>query len=165
MSVDAARFKKLLSQFPAGATIVTYKDGDHYGGLTISSFCSVSLNPPLVLICVDRRAYSHDRIRDAGAYAVNVCAAGMEPLARKFASHDVHKPDLIASLPHTISELGAPLLDDAVARLDCKIVDAHPGGDHTVFIAEVEGGDCHDDVDVLVFNRGGYGSFHHDPEK
>jgi len=164
VSVDSEKFKKLLSQFPAGATVVTFKDGDRFGGLTVTSFCSVSLHPPLVLICIDKKTRSHDPLQAAGAYAVNICSAEMEEVARDFSRRDVNKADLFGKVGHTVSPLGSPLLDKAAAHLDCKTIDVHEAGDHSIFIAAVESGDWNDDVDTLVYNRHGYASFHHDPE-
>ena len=95
MVVDGDTFRALMRQFPAGVTIVTFDDDGTLGGLTVSSFCSLSLEPPLVLVCIDRGVASHDAIARAGKFGVSVCAADQGGLAWDFANPEKDKQALL----------------------------------------------------------------------
>jgi len=95
MAVDGDTFRALMRQFPAGVTIVTFDDDGTLGGLTVSSFCSLSLEPPLVLVCIDRGVASHDAIARAGKFGVSVCAADQGGLAWDFANPEKDKQALL----------------------------------------------------------------------
>ncbi len=126
-------------------------------GLTVNAVCSVSLNPTLVLVSVERAADSHDLIRDAGAYAVNVLTGERgEWLSRRFAAQECG--DKFEGIAFHPERTGAPVLDDALAWLDCTVTHALPAGDHTLFLGEVLAGDAREG-NPLVFYRGGYGRF------
>jgi flavin reductase (DIM6/NTAB) family NADH-FMN oxidoreductase RutF len=125
-------------------------------GLTANAFASLSLDPPLVLVCVERTADSHDCIRAAGSFSVSVLGADAERLARRFAAWDItNKFDGVA-IRTAVS--GAPVLADAMAWVDCRLRETHAGGDHTIFVGEVLAGGALDGV-PLVYYRGGYGRF------
>jgi len=159
MPVAADQFKAFMRQFPSGVTVVTYRDGAVYGGLAVSSFCSLSLSPPLVLVCIDKRIRSNEGLRAAGAFGVNICRKGQTEVVSKFADSTVDRHALILSLRHRISPLGAPLLDDALAGFECKIVQAHDGGDHTIFVGQVESGEVDADGEAMVYYRSRFGGF------
>jgi len=130
-------FRKVLSHFGSGVTIVTTSDADKRPtGLTCSSFASVSLDPPLVLVCVDHKAQSFPALRERGRFAVNILSAGQEEASRRFATSKIL--DKFEGVAHTISELGLPLLEGALAHLECVTVSAHVEGDHTIFVGRVE---------------------------
>lgn len=159
MPISGDEFKLLLRQFAAGVTIVTFSEGGRKGGLTVSSFSSVSLDPPLVSICVARHLASHDPIARSGAFAVNICTQDQGKLAWDFASGKIDKHALLESVEHTTSELGNPLITGSAARIDCKLVHQFDGGDHTIFVGQVEGGGADDDAETLLFFRGRMGRF------
>jgi flavin reductase (DIM6/NTAB) family NADH-FMN oxidoreductase RutF len=121
----------------------------------------VSLDPPLVLVCIERDANSHDGIASAGAFCVNILDCDQETIARRFADDDV--TEKFRALAYHPAQSGAPVLDDALAWIDCRVWDARPAGDHTVFIGEVQAGDARAGdargSTPLVFYRGGYGRF------
>jgi flavin reductase (DIM6/NTAB) family NADH-FMN oxidoreductase RutF len=137
MSINPELFRKVLSQFATGVTIVTTRDGEEIHGLTANSFCSVSLAPPLVLVCVDKDAHSHDLIHHSGNFAVNILTAAQESLARRFASNNLSAAERFAGIKHHIENTGAPILKEAHGWLDCKLFAAYAGGDHTIFVGEV----------------------------
>lgn len=156
--IDPSEFRRVMGHFSTGVTVVTTcgADGAPYG-LTANAVCSVSLRPPLVLICVDQAADSHDRIRSSGVFAINVLdGARGESLARRFAAWDV--ADKFTGIAFREERSGAPVLEDALAWLDCRVKQALDGGDHTIFLGEVAAADARGGTPLLYY-RGGYGSF------
>jgi flavin reductase (DIM6/NTAB) family NADH-FMN oxidoreductase RutF len=136
MPVNQQEFRSALRRVAAGVTVVTTRDPDGLPtGLTASAFTSVSLDPPLVLVCVDRAARAHDPLVAHGWFAVNVLASGQEWLSRLFASTS---EDKFAGVPFREGRAGLPLLEGVLASLECRVVARHPGGDHTIFVGEVE---------------------------
>jgi flavin reductase (DIM6/NTAB) family NADH-FMN oxidoreductase RutF len=130
-------FRKVLSHFGSGVTVVTTSDADKRPtGLTCSAFASVSLEPPLVLVCVDHKALSFPALRDRGRFAVNILSSDQEGVSRRFATSKIL--DKFEGVAHTISELGLPLVAGALAHLECVTVSTHIEGDHTIFIGRVE---------------------------
>jgi flavin reductase (DIM6/NTAB) family NADH-FMN oxidoreductase RutF len=153
MPIDKQEFRRVLSHFAAGVTIVTTvgSDGKPYG-LTATAFTSVSLEPPLVLVCVDKGAESHPHFRASRVFAVNFLRVVDEPLSRRFAVSGGDKfNDLVVDRGVT----GAPLLPEALGYLECRTVDIFEGGDHTIFLGQVEAGDARDGEPLLHF-RGAY---------
>jgi flavin reductase (DIM6/NTAB) family NADH-FMN oxidoreductase RutF len=129
-------FRRVLSHFASGVTIVTTCDGEQRPtGLTASAFCSVSLDPPLILICVDHKSQSFPHLRESGRFAINILHQGHEQLSRRFASTRLDKFDGVA---FTMGTVGVPLIDAALAYLECRTVSAHVEGDHTIFVGRVE---------------------------
>jgi flavin reductase (DIM6/NTAB) family NADH-FMN oxidoreductase RutF len=153
MPIDKQEFRRVLGHFAAGVTIVTTigADGQPYG-LTATAFTSVSLDPPLVLVCVDKRAESHAHFQTSGVFAVNFLATSHEHLSRRFA---VSGGDKFSGLAVRTGATGAPLFADALGHLECRTVEVFAGGDHTIFLGQVEAGDARDG-DPLVYFRGTY---------
>jgi flavin reductase (DIM6/NTAB) family NADH-FMN oxidoreductase RutF len=136
MALTPTEFRAALRSFAAGVTVVTTRDPEgRPSGLTASSFTSVSLDPPLVLVCVDHAATAYPDFRAHGWFAVNVLRREQEGLSRRFATSGGDKFQGVAC--HDGSA-GLPLLDDALATLECRIVEAHDAGDHTIFVGRVE---------------------------
>lgn len=134
--VATDQFRHVLGHFASGVTLVTTLDADgRPSGLTASAFTSVSLDPPLVLVCVDHKAHSYPALRDAGRFAVNILHAGQESLSRRFATSRLDKFDGVAYGP---SPLGLPWITGAHAQIDCATVSAHVEGDHTILVGRVE---------------------------
>lgn len=147
-----------MGHFASGVAVVTTvrPDGEPCG-LTANAVCSVSLDPVLLLVCVEKGADSHDCIVGSGRFAVNVLAdAGGESLSRRFATWEVE--DKFRGVAWREERTGAPVLEDALAWLDCRVSQAIPAGDHTVFLGEVEAADAREGT-PLVYYRGGYGRF------
>jgi len=153
MPIDKQEFRRVLSHFAAGVTVVTTvgDDGRPYG-LTATAFTSVSIEPPLVLVCVDKGAESHPHFHASRVFAVNFLGADREHLSRRFAVPGGDKfKDLVVDRGVT----GAPLLPEALGYLECRTVDIFEGGDHTIFLGQVEAGDARDGEPLLYF-RGAY---------
>src|SRR5262249_49519042 len=153
MPIEKREFRGVRGAFAAGLTITTTvgDDGKPYG-LTATAFTSVSLEPPLVLVCVDKRSESHPHFHTSQVFAVNFLAVDHEHLSRRFA---VSGGDKFTDLPVRAGVTGAPLLAAALGFLECRTVDIAEGGDHTIFIGEVEAADAREGEPLLYF-RGGY---------
>lgn len=153
--ISADQFRQLLGRFTTGVSILTVRGPDgHPMGMTASSLASVSLNPPLLLVAVDRINDMHEVLRTAKQFAVNILAAHQEGLSRRFAETD---PNRFDGVGYREGRNGAPLLEDALAHIECAMHAAVPAGDHTVFFGLVTGGDV-TDARPLVYYRSGYGS-------
>lgn len=153
--VDATLLRRTLGAFATGVTVVTVGGPDPHG-MTANSFTAVSLDPPLVLVCVQRDALMHAVLQRTELFGVSVLAAGQEAVARHFA--DRRRPlgraqfDAVGWLPGRRS--GAPLLTGAAARLECALWRSYDGGDHSIFIGRLLSLDRHDGHGVLLFVDG-----------
>ena len=154
VTIDPDTFRSVLGRFASGITVLTARDHDATDcGMTVSAFCSVSLVPPLVLVCVDHIASMHDMLLRVSHFAVNILAAHQEALSRRFSGPDEHKR--FDGVGYSRGQSGAALLDDALAHLECRRVAHHDAGDHTVVIGEVESATPFADRPLLYY-RGGY---------
>lgn len=146
-------FRYVLGHFATGVTIITTCDGDSRPvGLTASAFTSVSLDPPLVLVCVDHKSQSYPSLLERGRFAVNILGAEQEAVSRRFASTRLDKFD---GLAFRMSDWGLPLIDGALAQLECTTVNTHAGGDHTIFVGRVERAQV-GSGEPLLYYRGRY---------
>jgi flavin reductase (DIM6/NTAB) family NADH-FMN oxidoreductase RutF len=154
MAVSNDEFRAALGRFASGVTVVTCKDADDgLHGITVSAFCSVSLNPPMILVCIDNRSSSLEHLAEGRHFAVNILSEEQQHLSQKFASRD---PNRFGGVDFQASEAtGSPLLDRAIAHLGCRAVHNYPAGDHTIIVGEVEVIQVSDDR-PLLYCHGGY---------
>lgn len=154
--IEEEEFRRVIGHFASGVAVVTTRRPDGLPcGLTVSAVSSVSLNPTLLLVCVDRNSRSHDCFLSSGFFAVNVMGEdGGEVLARRFAGRS--EADKFAGVVWREAATGAPLLAGALAWMDCRVVESLPGGDHTIFLGEVLAADAVPGA-PLVYFRGGFG--------
>jgi 3-hydroxy-9,10-secoandrosta-1,3,5(10)-triene-9,17-dione monooxygenase reductase component len=153
MAITNEEFRAALGRFASGVSVVTGKTADEQlFGITVSAFTSVSLNPPLILICIDKRSSTHDHFTAGNHFAVNILGEDQELQSRRFASREADK---FAGIGYAAGVTGAPLLDGALACLECHVVYAYEGGDHTIIVGEIEATRLHDSKPLLYF-RGGY---------
>ncbi len=153
MPVDADSFRAALGRFASGVTIVTACDPDGRDhGMTVSAFCSASLDPPLVLACIGHEASMHDVMLRASHFGVSILTVAQEQIARRFADQ---RSDRFEGVGYSRGKLGVALIDDALAHLECAVLDRHEGGDHTIVVGRVEVADCHRGR-PLAYYRGGY---------
>lgn len=150
---DLIPFRRCLGRFATGVTVVTCtdRDGEHYG-MTVNSFSSVSLEPPLVLWNIAKVSRSLDAFLAAEHFGVNVLAREQKGLSRHFAGSD---PDLFADIPHGASDNGVPRLDGSIAWFECRTEATHDCGDHHIIIGEVTDFAAADGEPLLFF-RGEY---------
>jgi len=150
-------FRQVLGRLPTGVTVVTTVDDlGQPTGLTASAVASVSLDPPLVLVCVSHGAQSYPALAASGKFAVNVLALGQELLSRRFAT-TAPGQEKFKDVGYRPGRLGLPLLEGALASLECAVVHAYPGGDHTIFVGRVEAGaPGGNGLEPLLYYRGRY---------
>ena len=151
--IDSARFRTILGHFATGVTVVTGHGSDGPSGLAANSFTSVSLDPPLVLVCMAHTSSTWPAIRESGSFAVNILGEHQEETCRRFGAK---AGDRFEGVAWTAGRTGSPILGDAIAYLDCVIDAQHEAGDHMIVVGRVvdlgqsaEGG-------PLLFWRGGY---------
>lgn len=158
MKVDGEAFRAALRRWVSGVTIVTARHRDSVHGMTVSAFSSVSLDPPLVLVCADKASNTLAVIDAGGVFAVNLLAADQQELSDRFASKE-DEERRFEGLSCTQAATGAPILPGVLAALDCRVSAAHEAGDHVIYVGRVEavvGGDG--DGAPLVYCDGGYRS-------
>jgi len=151
-SVDADGFKQSMRRFVSGVTVVTTASGGTRTGITVSAFTSLSLDPPLVLICIDRKAAAHDLIQAAGRFVVNILSAEQESVSNRFASRE---EDKFAGIAWHEGKIGLPVLDDTLAAVECELHETLPGGDHSIFVGRVVATELSEGA-PLLYGLGGY---------
>jgi len=152
MPIDAGRFKQAMAQFVSGVTVVTTElDGELYG-MTVASFASLSLDPPLVLVCAGRNMQTHNAIAAAKRFGVSILGLDQQDLSGRFASKT---DDKFSGVAYRLGSLGVPLLDNAICTLECTLHSQLDGGDHSIFVGEVEQAETADGP-PLVYFRSGY---------
>jgi flavin reductase (DIM6/NTAB) family NADH-FMN oxidoreductase RutF len=152
MPIDEARFKLAMSHFASGVTIVTTEHEGKQYGMTVSAFASLSLHPPLVLVCIEKSVKTHDAIAGAGAFGVSMLALTQQEVSGRFASKRDDKFDGVAVRR---GELNVPLIDGATCTLECRVQAQLAAGDHTIFVGEVVGVETTEDA-PLVYYRSAY---------
>lgn len=152
--IDPRQFRDVLGTYPTGVCVITSVDADgHRSGLVIGSFASISLDPPLVGFFPDKRSSTWPKIERTGRFCVNVLGAEQLELCKRFASK---MDDKFAELAHGHSPSGLPLLEDAIAWIDCKIERIEEIGDHWLVVGAVEAMGRREEGTPLLFFRGQY---------
>ena len=142
-----------MGHFATGVTVITsIRSSGEINGLTANAFTSVSLIPPLLLVCIDKKAESYPCFDESKIFTVNVLAADQEALSRRFA---VTGGDKFEGVSYKVGANGAPILDGALAYLECKVTQKIDGGDHTIYVGEIEQAETKEGKPLLFF-RGGY---------
>ncbi|MEX2560681.1 MAG: flavin reductase family protein [Pirellulales bacterium] len=152
MAIDADAQRRVMGYLATGVTVVTSRVGDELCGMTANAVTSLSLDPPLVLVAVDKRAAFHACLKAGGGFAVNVLSVEQEDLSRRFATSGLKD---FSDLDWTEAASGAAVFSDALAWVDCRLVEVLPGGDHDIFIGEILAGDAREGS-PLLFYRGKY---------
>jgi flavin reductase ActVB len=148
----------VLGRFPSGVTVVTTKGGDGSDeGMTVSAFCSVSLDPPLVLICIEKNASAYEALTTASRFVVNILATTQEQIARRFSIVDI---DRFEGVGYSRSPNGIAVLDDVLGVIECVTLAMHEAGDHTIIVGEVEAARAQTGTPLLYY-RGGYAQLEH----
>jgi flavin reductase len=138
MPFTSQDFRQVMGRFATGITVVTMpQPGGGYHGITVNSFTSVSLTPPLVLICIDKKTEAHKILPQVGHFCVNILTEDQEYLSNRFAGREPYNLTPFAGLNMTVGTTGSPIFTDGLGFADCKIVAAYDGGDHTIFLGEV----------------------------
>ena len=157
MAFDSQAYKAVLSRFASGVTIVTTRIDGVPHGLTVSAFCSVSAAPPRVLVCLANSTDSKPLIERSGVFAVHILGRDQVELGLRFAKLEADAPEPFEGLDHRSERTGAPILNDCLAWLDCRVESMVPAGDHTIFVGAVEtGGESVLAGEPVVYYRRGW---------
>ena len=153
MPFDPAELRRVMGCFATGVTVITTRDqaGRPYG-LTANAVTSLSLEPPLLLICVDRKAETFPHFFDSKIFVLNILAEGQEEVSRRFAKTG---GDKFAAVPYRIGHLDTPILEGTLGHVECRIIETLEGGDHVIHVGEVQHADARDGR-PLLFYRGRY---------
>ncbi len=155
MPIDKDLFRAVLGRFASGVTIVTTIDAEGRDqGMTVSAFSSLSLDPPLVLVCIDHNASAWPAFERAEHFAINILGSQQEALSRRFSSRD---GDRFEGVGFTRGNSGVALLDDTLAAVECAVTARVAHGDHSIMVGSVEHGTARD-LQPLLYYRGGYAS-------
>jgi flavin reductase (DIM6/NTAB) family NADH-FMN oxidoreductase RutF len=149
MTFDSQKQRKILGHFATGVTVVTTDGAAGRHGMTANAVASLSLNPPLVLVAVDKRAALLEYLLTNRCFAVNILRLDQEDLSRRFAAPG---PKDFSDLPFTTAVTGSPILADGLAFLDCRVYDILPGGDHNIFVGEILTGEYQGGEPLLYFS-------------
>lgn len=152
MPFDSPKQRKIMGRFATGVTVVTTDGPAGLHGLTANAVASLSLDPPLVLVAIDKHAASLEYLRQNRCFAVNILALDQEAISRRFATPG---PKEFGDLEWATASTGAPILAGGLGFVDCRVIDVLPGGDHEVFIGEIVAGEAREGLPLLYF-AGGY---------
>ena len=156
MSVSPEPFRNTLAKFCTGVTIVTTKNQEGMHGLTVNAFTSVSLDPPLILVCIQKNGLSHSSLCECESFVVNILSIEQKELSDRFANPAMDSEDRFRDLSFRVSKNGVPILADNLGHLECRVVNQFEGGDHTIFIGQVENGDFSEGKQPLLFYESRY---------
>ncbi|TGJ98900.1 flavin reductase [Leptospira langatensis] len=156
MSLSPDEFKNALSHFASGVTVVTYSDTSRSGGLTVSSFSSLSLDPPLVVFNLQKNISSHDPLLASGQFTINILSGEQQDLSNQFASGKIDKHELIQKLSCDLGHNGVPFLKGNLSRIECQLEKQVDGGDHTIVIGRVMYASSDDSKRPLLYYRRNY---------
>jgi len=157
MPLTKDEYRRLIGCFATGVTVITIARGEEVRGMTANAVTSVSLEPLLLLVCVDKNTITHQFLEDSAAFAVNILAEDQEQISRALASRDSEDARRLVGYQYRPGQTGSPILEGCMAYLECRVTEVFPGGDHSIFIGQVEGGSILRDVSPLLFYRGKYG--------
>lgn len=159
MSVDPEIMRRTMRLWSCGVTVVTSKHGEEHTGMTASSFTSIALEPPLILVCLHKDTYTSRLILESQQFAVSVLGAHQEAVSSQFAGYTElpEGADRFYQIETFTMKTGIPLLNDAIAWLECNVYATYDGGTHHIFVGEVVAADRKDDpVLPLVYHNRGY---------
>jgi flavin reductase (DIM6/NTAB) family NADH-FMN oxidoreductase RutF len=148
MALDPNLFRQVLGRFATGVTVITTAKDNTKHGMTANAFSSVSLNPPLILVSIDKRADMHAYMMESDIFCVNILPEHRREWSDWWAGKAPKDADQFADIPHSIKATGSPVLDDCLGYIDCKVWTRYNGGDHTLVLGEVQ--DAHVNPDPAV---------------
>lgn len=154
--VDSTQFREVCGQYATGVAVITMSaEGGRLAGVTVNSFSSVSLEPPLVQFSLDRKASVFPLFQDCGYFAVNVLSRGQQALSNMFAV----RSDGFEEVSYAAGVGGSPVIEDCVANIECEKFAVYDGGDHIIILGRVMRLKCAPTIEPLLFFRGTYGTF------
>lgn len=154
MAINKEEFRRALGRFASGVSIITTADkSGRLHGITVSAFCSVSLEPPLVLVCIEKNTGSHRAFLESAAFVVNILKAEQQPLSDRFAGPI---PDKFEGVAFRTGIENLPVLDGALVNLECTLKNRFDAGDHTIFVGQIEKSHVSETGEPLVYFQGNY---------
>jgi flavin reductase (NADH)/cob(II)yrinic acid a,c-diamide reductase len=155
MTVDPEALRAVMRHWATGVAVLAARAGEQVHGMTVNSFASVSLEPPLIMVSVERAVRTHGLVERARAFALSILGEGQEAVSDRFAGRDSEHENRFEGLTTFTAVTGAPLLRPNLGYLDCVVTDAHAHGTHTIFVAEVVAAKMETGENpLLYFNRG-----------
>lgn len=154
--MDQRTFRSLIGRFATGVTVITTAVGERLHGMTANAVASVSLDPLLLLVCIDHTANCYQQLLETDRFGVNILGEGQEAVSSTFATTYEPEEGTLRGVPFHLSERGVPLLDDCLARLECEIERRVPAGDHDIVLGRVVAGELVRDGRPLLFFAGKY---------
>ena len=156
MPIDAAAFRKVMGSFATGVAVVTTAVDGKLHGLTANALTSVSLDPLLLLVCVDKKAYAHTELERAEFFGVSVLSSAQQAVSNTFAATGPPEPGTLRGVTFTFGRTGVPLIRGAIACLECAVDTRFDGGDHSIFLGRAVDGQVLSEDDPLLYFRGKY---------
>ncbi len=156
LSIDARQYRDVIGAFATGVSVVTTCHQDRLHGFTANSLTSVSLDPMLLLVCVDRNATAHKQLEAASHFGVSILSDAQQELSNAFARSSEPEHDRLGGYDYRMGKHGTPLLSESIACLECRISDRLEGGDHSIFLGEVLEGELLSRELPLLYFRGAY---------
>jgi flavin reductase (DIM6/NTAB) family NADH-FMN oxidoreductase RutF len=156
VAIDPNVFRSAMGTFATGVTVVTTNNDGYLHGLTANGVSSLSLDPMLFIVCVAKKANAHVEMTRAESFAVSVLTEAQEAISNTFASSSAPEPNSLRGVAYHCGMTGDPLVDGALAYIECKKNGALDGGDHTIFVGEVVSVEIVSDDPPLLYYRGGY---------
>lgn len=165
MAFNIPDFRQAMGRFATGITVVTTLNDDKFHAITVNAFTSLSLDPPLLLICIDKKAESHSMIPKCKVFSINILSEAQQELSDRYAGRFPDKRDAFDS-SYRVGENGCPIFEDSLAWAECELANAYDGGDHTIYIGlvknlgyqEILGEDNHE-IGPLLYYRSKYDRF------
>ncbi len=137
MPVDWNTYREAMRQFATGVAVLTVRSGEKIHAMTANALASVSKDPTLMLVCLTKDSTTHELVARGGNFALNILSADQQAWAQRFAKQAPLPTDPFADIPYYAAETGAPIFEDCVSYVDCRVVNSYDGGDHTIFIGQV----------------------------
>ena len=157
MSFDGREFRNAMGLFATGVTVVTSGKAPEFHGMTANAFSSISLDPPLVLVCVDKGTHMLEILQENGAFSVNFLTADQQDTSNYFANKErPHGEKEFADIDYTVGATGMPRITGAMCVIDCLVHSVTDAGDHDVYVGEVKAMETTPDADPLLFFGGAY---------
>ena len=156
MTVDPLEFRSVIGHFATGVTVITTAAGEEMQGMTANAIASLSLDPVMILICVEKETHTHRVLDRGGVFTVNILAEHQEDVSRLFAKRAEPEIGTLRGQRFTLGSTGAPILEDCLGYLECRVASVHEGGDHSIFLGRVVDARVVRDARPLLFYRGKY---------
>lgn len=153
MPLDSKEQRRILGKFATGVTVASTKIGEETWGMTANAVTSLSLDPPLVILCIQKDGQSRSKFEEGNCFALNILSAEQQEISDRFAFKG---PKDFSGLDTTTAETGAPILDGTLGWVDCKLQEILPGGDHDIFIGEIVAGGAPEEGAPLLYYGGKY---------